>query len=320
MCITMSWAFKRKRGTANATLDEWKFCKHNVVSTLQNTRETVDHAIQIGQITPLSNKVTVTSSACQRSVGNIVLDEDTRRTFLPRCHAVECRRPRAHGAVLGGTSEKFHQFLGWWPSVMDRGPLRVLLKCGHHVAPPVPRKGETPKETTQGVRGARGTQKSPPRLRTLFPLLCVHLCLGLPHRKSCKLSCGFSQCFVWGSMSRGSNVPAYVGVRDVSGFHCPEATDYQFWGWCPLHLQEPLQCSCPEGEFIVDIRFHDLRHYATHDCDTASDTRSLILAKVLQYHQACTTMTMKSGNSRKNQARNEKQYTCPEEHGTPQDC
>ena len=48
---------------------------------------------------------------------------------------------------------------------------------------------------------------------------------------------GLSQRSARGSKSRGSNVSALVGVRDVSGFRCPEATDYQFWDWCPLSFK-----------------------------------------------------------------------------------
>ena len=55
-----------------------------------------------------------------------MLDENTRRSFLPRCHIVECREPRTHGTARGCTSEKFYQFLGWCPFVMDHGLLRVL--------------------------------------------------------------------------------------------------------------------------------------------------------------------------------------------------
>ena len=47
-------------------------------------------------------------------------------------------------------------------------------KCGHYVAPPVPRKGREPqRKPLREGEGARGTLKSPPRLRTRFLLFCV---------------------------------------------------------------------------------------------------------------------------------------------------
>ena len=52
------------------------------------------------------------------------------------------------------------------------------LKSGHHVAPPVPRKGKTPKETTQGGRaGARGTTEESTKTQNPFPpFVCSPLC------------------------------------------------------------------------------------------------------------------------------------------------
>ena len=59
------------------------------------------------------------------------------------------------------------------------------------MAPLVPRKVKTPKETTQGGRaGARGTTEESTKTQNPLPPLCVHLCVGLPHRESCELFCG----------------------------------------------------------------------------------------------------------------------------------
>ena len=75
---------------------------------------------------------------------------------------------------------------------------------------------ETAKETTQRREGGR--QKHHRRVhqdsKTRF-----HLCAGLPHRESCKLSAG--------------SQPSSLQLTAVSG-----STNYQFWGWCPLKFEK----------------------------------------------------------------------------------
>ena len=63
--------------------------------------------------------------------------------------------------------------------------------CGPYMALSVPRKGNSQnKPLMEGGRAPEAPHKSRPRLRTRFPLLCVDLCVGLPHRESCELSAG----------------------------------------------------------------------------------------------------------------------------------
>ena len=51
------------------------------------------------------------------------------------------------------------------------------LKCGHHVAPSVPRKRKTPKETTQGGRaGQRHHLRVHQDSRPVSPVVCSPLC------------------------------------------------------------------------------------------------------------------------------------------------
>ena len=124
------------------------------------------------------------------------------------------------------------------------------LKSGHHVASPVPRKGKTPKETTQGGwEGARGTTEESTKTQNPFPPLCVHLCVGLPHRESCELFCGLT------FSRRSFREEASLGTWSTTyARHSPGGASGKRPPWGPLNLKEPLQCGRPLGEFFVDIR------------------------------------------------------------------
>ena len=117
------------------------------------------------------------------------------------------------------------------------------LKCGPRVALPVPRK-LNPKGTRlrEGGRVPSTSEESTKTPRTRFPLCFLgHLCVGLPHRESCELSCGLKP------VPRFQCPGACRGSRCL-GFRCPGATGYQFWGWCPVKLEKPFHCGRPRGE------------------------------------------------------------------------
>ena len=123
-----------------------------------------------------------------------------------------------------------------------------LLKCGHHVAPPVPRKRETQRKQLREGWGAPGTTEESMKTQNPFLLFCVHLCVGLPH---------------------GSPVNAQREVRQVSlqltaeGRGLP-GDHYQFWGWRPLKIKRAA--AAQRANYHVDIRlsiFHDLEHHST---------------------------------------------------------
>ena len=97
------------------------------------------------------------------------------------------------------------------------------LKCGHHGALAVPRKGENPKGNHSGREGGR--QRHPRRV----------------HQDSKPVSpvCVFS--FVWGCHTES---PAN-SLREVSRVSLQLTAEgrglpgdrYQFWGWCPLNYK-----------------------------------------------------------------------------------
>ena len=68
------------------------------------------------------------------------------------------------------------QFLGWCPFVIEHGLLRVLYSVvtTWHLKP-------QRKPLREGRRAPEAPHESPQRLKTRFPLLRVHLCVGLPH-------------------------------------------------------------------------------------------------------------------------------------------
>ena len=100
------------------------------------------------------------------------------------------------------------------------------------------RKRKTPKVPNLGREGGcQAPQKSPPRLKTRFPLLSLHLCVGLLHRESCELSGGFE--------------PALCPGFHVPKFQCPGATGYQFWGWCPLNFRRAAPARPPRGRMTT---------------------------------------------------------------------
>ena len=117
---------------------------------------------------------------------------------------------------------------GWCPFVMDHGLLRVLSKCGHQRGTFSADKGN-PKGNNSGREG--GCQRHHRRV----------------HQDSKPVSpfCVFT--FVWGCHTESpANSLAGFSQRSARG---PGATDYQFWGWCPLQLREPVQCGRRLGEF-----------------------------------------------------------------------
>ena len=188
------------------------------------------------------------------------------RITKPRCFPGLVQRAVGYLAVC--------QFLGWCPSVADHGLLRVLesvvttwhLRCQGEDKP-------QRKRTSGGRAGARHLRRVHQDSKTRFPL------------------CVFA--FVWGCHTESpANSLAGSSQRAAWG---PGATDYHFWVGARSNFKSRSVAAAQRANYHVD----DLGHCATRDWATTSDTRSLIFAKVSQYHhhQAWTPMTMKSGNS-----------------------
>ena len=98
------------------------------------------------------------------------------------------------------------------------------------------------KQPGEGGRAPEAPQKSPPRLKTRFSLLCVHLCVVLPHRESCKLSAGSQSTF-----SRPGPDPL---PEELQGRGLPGDLQSQFWGWCPLDLKSTAPVRTPTGRIL----------------------------------------------------------------------
>ena len=120
------------------------------------------------------------------------------------------------------------------------------------------------KQPREGGRAPEAPQKSPPRLKTRFPHLCVHLCVGLPHRESCKLCAG--------SQSTFSRPGPDLLPEELQGRGLPGDLQSQFWGWCPLDLISTAPVRPPTGRILDDIRqsVYDLGHRANFDSATTS--------------------------------------------------
>ena len=118
------------------------------------------------------------------------------------------------------------------------------LKCGHHVALPVPRK-ENPKETTQGGwEGAKHHTRVHQDSKPVSPFLCVHLSVWLPHRESCELSCGKSADFLPEEL-QGRGLPGDLlhactrpSPRGASGKRPPWGPSKPVLGVVPVGLEK----------------------------------------------------------------------------------
>ena len=117
------------------------------------------------------------------------------------------------------------------------------LKCGRYVAPSVPKR-ETPKETRHHRRVHQDSK----------PVFSFFVCSPL---RGVALFCVFT--FAWGCLSCGFTSALWSGfrcpevLRDVSVFHCPEATDCQFWGWCPFNLQRNRSSAAAQRAIFTSI-------------------------------------------------------------------
>ena len=132
------------------------------------------------------------------------------------------------------------------------------LKCGHHVAPPVPRERKLQrKPLREGGRAPEAPQKSPPRLRTRFPLF---LCSPL---------CGVATQRVLRTLLREVR---RLSPGGTSGKRPPWDLQSQFWEWCPSDLKSTAPLRPPTGRILEDIRqtMYDLGHRANFDSATAS--------------------------------------------------